>query len=305
MRPAAVTDFAQFATLRAQARSDDPEALRKAAQQFEALMMQQMLKSMRDASLGDDVLGGEQTQLYQEMFDQQIAQHLAAGRGLGIADMLVRQLGQGREMGEGRGETGEGRGERGEGREEAVSASPVSRLPSPVSRPPSADPAAFVQSILPHAEKAARELGIPARVLVAQAALETGWGRHGIHHADGRPTFNFFGIKADKRWEGDSVKHMTHEYDDGEVTQERAAFRAYASPADAFDGYVDFLRANPRYAQALRHGGDAQRFVTGLQQAGYATDPAYARKILDIADGRTMKLALAQAQAATPRTITV
>ncbi|MEW6169494.1 MAG: flagellar assembly peptidoglycan hydrolase FlgJ [Pseudomonadota bacterium] len=309
MRPAAVTDFAQFATLRAQARSDDPEALRKAAQQFEALMMQQMLKSMREASLGDDVLGGEQTQLYQEMFDQQIAQHLAAGRGLGIADMLVRQLASGRDPANSR-DSGLGTRDSGNGPQAgfAIQGTPASRLAhrAAEARPQThSAPAAFVQSILPHAEKAARELGIPARVLVAQAALETGWGRYGIQHADGRPTFNFFGIKADKRWQGDSVEHMTQEYDGGEVTRERAAFRAYASPADAFDGYVDFLRANPRYAEALRHGGDAQHFVTGLQKAGYATDPAYARKILDIADGRTMKLALAQAQAATPRTITV
>lgn len=303
MQTAAVTDFSQFASLRAQARSDDPAALRATAKQFEALLMQQMLKSMRDASLGDDVLGGQQTQFYQEMFDQQIAQHLAAGRGLGVADLMVRQM----------------RRTESALPIETESAPPVSAVPqrsapvpaaaaaaagvaprAPVDAPVNAQavesvgdsPEAFVRSILPHAQKAAAEIGVPARVLVAQAALETGWGRHAMRREDGSPAFNFFGIKADKRWQGETVQTMTNEFENGAMQRQSAEFRAYDSPAAAFDDYVNFLRANPRYADALRHGGDARHFTAGLQKAGYATDPAYAQKIQRIADGDTMKTAL-------------
>lgn len=300
MNTAAVTDFSQYAQLRAQARSESPEALRSTAKQFEALLMQQMLKSMRAASLGDDVLGGEQTQFYQEMFDQQIAQHLAAGKGLGIADMMVRQM-QSRSADPevslealampARSARVMARPPTAEPDNAALGASSTATLPTAVDV---STPQAFVQSILPHAEKAAAELGIPARVLVAQAALETGWGKHAMRHEDGRPTFNLFGIKADKRWQGDSVQTMTNEFENGEMRRERADFRAYESMGAAFDDYVRFLRDNPRYADALRHGGDARHFAGGLQKAGYATDPAYANKILRIADGDTMDAALRQ-----------
>jgi peptidoglycan hydrolase FlgJ len=324
MQTAAVTDFSQYAQLRAQARSEDPAALRQTAKQFEALLLQQMLKSMRAASLGDDVLGGEQTQFYQEMFDQQIAQHLAAGRGLGIADLMVRQM----QM-----QAAPASSEQvaALAQTASIDALAVRRPPSPTvavetraaaapalspaqgiaglsaaSRTQATDlapvradtPQDFVRSILPHAEKAAAELGIPARVLVAQAALETGWGRHAIRRDDGSPAFNLFGIKADTRWQGEKVQTMTSEYENGAMRTERADFRAYDSLGAAFDDYVRFLKSNPRYADALRHGGDAQRFTAGLQQAGYATDPAYAQKILRIADGQTMKTALHAARPA-------
>ncbi|MES0874131.1 flagellar assembly peptidoglycan hydrolase FlgJ [Sinimarinibacterium thermocellulolyticum] len=307
MRSAAVTDFSQYAQLRAQARSDDPAALRATAKQFEALLLQQMLKSMRAASLGDDVLGGEQTQFYQEMFDQQIAQHLAAGRGLGIADLMIRQM-----------QNGDVSRQTSDVRRDPVSTlaplpraseSSVSPSSQALANAASVDaaplashgsrltPHEFVRSILPYAEKAAAELGIPARVLVAQAALETGWGQQMMRRADGRPAFNYFGIKADTRWQGEKVQTMTREFENGEMRRRSAEFRAYDSRAAAFDDYVRFLKSNPRYAQALRHGGDAARFTSGLQKAGYATDPAYARKIQHIADGQTMKAAL---QAARP-----
>lgn len=329
MRPAAVTDFSQFASLRAGARSDSPEALRKTAQQFESLLTQQLLKNMRAASLGDDVLGGGQTQFYQDMFDQQLAQHLSAGRGLGIADLLVRQL-QGREaesMTPAPEAGAEVSGPATIGRPMAAAAAmvqasgghgppygaaavvgraaPAAAAAPPALRPPQPKPADFVQAVLPHAEKAAAELGVPAQVLVAQAALETGWGRHAIRRDDGRPTFNFFGIKADKRWRGQEVERMTQEYEHGRMQSQRADFRAYDSIGAAFADYVRFLQSNPRYADALRHGGDTQRFVSGLQKAGYATDPAYAQKILRVAEGPTMRRALAQISGSAPRTYTV
>lgn len=344
-RPAdAITDFAQFQGLRAGARKGDAAAVTKAAQQFEALLTQQLFKSMRAGSLGDDVMGGGQTGFYQDLFDQQMAVHLSSGKGLGLADMLVRQL---------RGAAASAVPVPDAGAKDSASgAMPLAQRTklyalaqtasalSPMAAPPLADdaaggvasprswlddirvdaaaetddgsgtdgsqavadaaspadagsPQAFVQAILPHAERAARALGVPARVLVAQAALETGWGRHAIRAADGKASFNFFGIKSDARWQGDEVRTTTTEYVQGGEQRQRADFRAYESAGQAFDDYVDFLRSNPRYAAALRHGGSAARFVQGLQQAGYATDPAYAQKILKIAGGRTMQLAFA------------
>lgn len=296
MRADTITDFSQFATQRADARQQSPEALRRTAQQFEALLTQQMLKSMRAASLGEDVMGGEQTAFYTEMFDQQLATHMASGKGLGLADLLVRQL-------------------RGQAPAAAPAVSETTKafaIPTPPSTAAvgartedcalGADctPEEFVRAIQPHAEAAAAELGVPSRVLIAQAALETGWGKHAMRSADGDSAYNLFGIKADRRWKGESVNHATTEFEDGAEQRTRADFRSYASIADSFDDYTRFLKSNPRYAQALRHGGSAQHFVHGLQQAGYATDPGYADKILKIANGRTLNGAMTP-----PRTYTV
>ncbi|MDD3764935.1 MAG: flagellar assembly peptidoglycan hydrolase FlgJ [Nevskiales bacterium] len=303
-------DFGQFASLRADARREDPEALRKAAQQFEAIMLQQMLKSMRAASLGDDVLGGEQTQFYQEMFDQQIAQHLAATKGFGVADMMVRQLRGGAATAaqgsaataislplQARAAATHAGGAAADVR--GVTAATPTAGAAAASGTAAADaswrpesPEAFIRDILPHAQRAAEKLGIDPQVLVAQAALETGWGQHQMRHADGRPTFNLFGIKADKSWEGGAVSRQTHEFEDGSMYRTEAQFRAYPSLAAAFDDYVGFLTSNPRYVDALRHQGDSRHFVSGLQKAGYATDPAYADKILRIADSPTLRSAL-------------
>jgi flagellar protein FlgJ len=308
MDAAAVTDLGALARLRVQARAEDPAALRKAAEQFEGLMLQQMLKAMRAASLGDDLMGGEQVEMYQDLFDQQIAQQLSATKGLGLADALVVQM------------------QRGKVTPVAESAFdplqavlpprvPAAPLPGPLSAARAAQPLApaaasamgaadetvkdgfaarFIERIRPHAERAARALGVPAQVLMAQAALETGWGRHGIQDAEGRTANNLFGIKADARWAGPQASADTAEYGEGGWRQERAAFRAYPDIGAAFDDYVAFLRGNPRYREALAHGGDARQFVTGLQQAGYATDPRYAEKILQIADSPRLRAAPAE-----------
>ncbi|WP_028006979.1 flagellar assembly peptidoglycan hydrolase FlgJ [Solimonas flava] len=301
-----ITDFGQFNALRRGARANDEAAVRKAAQQFEALLTQQMLKSARAALPGDPLTGGGQTDFYQDLFDQQMAVHLSSGKGLGLADLLVRQL-RGHDAAAGddaqsSGSLPSASTSTSTSRSTSTSTPATSAAPAATAAPPASGAAsgsdarsAFVQAIRPHAERAARELGVPARVLIAQAALETGWGRHAMRGADGQPTFNFFGIKADKRWEGGEVRTTTTEYVDGQAQRQRADFRTYASAGEAFDNYVDFLKSNPRYTQALRHGGSAANFVHGLQQAGYATDPAYASKILRIANGPAMQLALGDA----------
>jgi flagellar protein FlgJ len=284
-----VTDFGNFAGLRASARANDPESLRKVAQQFEALFTQQLLKSARAASLGSDLMGGEQTEFYNDLFDQQMALHLSSGKGLGIADLLVRQLQQ-RSGANATKSTDQTFGAHGEAMVE-LPARPSAQATIPL-RSEASSPNNFVEQIRPHAERAAQALGVPARVIMAQAALETGWGRQVPGQAQGTPSFNFFGIKADARWEGPSVEVQTHEFIDGRMQPKSAAFRAYDSIGEAFDDYVNFLQSNPRYADALRHQGDSERFASGLQKAGYASDPSYAQKVLKIAQGPTMQRGL-------------
>jgi len=153
-------------------------------------------------------------------------------------------------------------------------------------------PEGFVASIWPHAEKAARELGVNPRALVAQAALETGWGRRHIRRQDGASSHNLFGIKA-TGWKGDSATAATHEYVDGQRQSQTARFRAYGSAAESFGDYVRMLKNSPRYQAALKAGSDVRGFAQGLQRAGYATDPGYAAKIAAIAAGPTIERAVA------------
>jgi flagellar protein FlgJ len=149
-------------------------------------------------------------------------------------------------------------------------------------------PQAFVQALWPHAQKAAAALGTQPEVLIAQSALETGWGRAVMQHGDGRPSYNLFGIKADSRWAGERVYSQTMEFRDGVMQRERAAFRSYDSLAEGFKDYVAFLQENPRYRQALEAAQDGPAYVRELQAAGYATDPEYAQKINAIMTGTLM-----------------
>jgi len=153
-------------------------------------------------------------------------------------------------------------------------------------------PEGFVASIWHHAQKAAQELGVDPRALVAQAALETGWGKRGISRGNGSDSHNLFGIKA-TGWKGDAVTAGTHEYVNGVKTSETASFRAYSSAADSFADYVRLLKTSGRYQQALNAGTDIKGFARGLQKAGYATDPGYAAKIAAIAHGPTIDRAVA------------
>jgi flagellar protein FlgJ len=145
-------------------------------------------------------------------------------------------------------------------------------------------PQAFVNFMRPLAEQAASELGVKPQVLIAQAALETGWGQKIIKQADGSSSHNLFGIKADQRWPGKEISVNTLEHRHGLVHREQASFRSYESFKQSFDDYVDFVKQGPRYQQALNHDGDARHYIQSLQKAGYATDPMYAEKVIDIMD---------------------
>jgi flagellar protein FlgJ len=147
--------------------------------------------------------------------------------------------------------------------------------------------------VWPHAQKAAAELGVDPRVLVAQAALETGWGRHVPRASDGSAGHNLFGIKAGRSWEGERASHATQEFTNGRMQAERADFRTYDSVEQSFNDYVALLRGNPRYAPALAVAGNSGAYATALQRAGYATDPQYAQKLTSIAHGPRLNRALA------------
>ncbi len=278
---AAITDFTQFAGLRAAADQRDPAVLREVAGQFEALFLQSMLKNMRQSSLADPIFGSSgQHDMYQEMMDQQLSLEMAGGRGIGLADMLVRQLG---------GAVGT-----------SVPSATGPNLAAPVRDGPRNNPGrwnsadAFVSDLWPHAARAASKLNVTPEAVLAQAALETGWGAHVSPAADGRPSYNLFGIKAGNGWQGETVVKPTIEFDHGVARREVARFRAYTNVAETFDDYAEFLSRHPRYASVRNHGGDIAGFAEALQESGYATDPAYAAKIRAVHDSDTMRQALAR-----------
>ena len=149
-------------------------------------------------------------------------------------------------------------------------------------------PERFVEAILPHAREAAEKLGVSPKVLVAQSALETGWGRH-VPHDGGQASNNFFGIKADRGWDGERQVHGTLEFESGSLVRRQAAFRQYDSMAASFNDFARFIQENPRYGKALEARDDPERFVRELQQAGYATDPKYADKLISIMNSPAMR----------------
>jgi peptidoglycan hydrolase FlgJ len=281
------TDFGAFAALREKARGDDPAALRAAAQQFEALFTQMLLKSMREASFGDDLFSSSQGDFYRDLFDRQVALSMSAGKGLGLADVLVRQLAPAATPKKGTDTFSPAAPKKG-----TDTFFPAEKVPEKVSVPffggePVVGRAAapgdpidrFIQRVLPHAQRAGAALGIAPHMLIAQSALETGWGASVAAGSN-----NLFGIKAGASWDGARTVVATREYADGVAYSERAAFRAYASVAESFDDYARLIGTAPRYAAVREAGADSGRFAGGLQQAGYATDPAYADKIRRIAD---------------------
>lgn len=283
-------------------RQDDPKALKAAAQQFEAVFLQMMLKSMRAASPQDGPFDSEQTRFYQELLDSQLAQVMAAKGGTGLAKMIEQQMSRTQvdlpETAEGlplmpppaRGLPLDRNG--GLPLPAAPESVPFNLPPGPTSSSGAADPQtqAFVSTLWPSAVAASRQTGIPPQFLLAQAALESGWGRREPRLADGRPSYNLFGIKAGAGWNGAVAEASTTEYDaNGQERRVVERFRAYASYAEAFADHARLLASQPRYAQVLG-ARDAASFAHGLQNAGYATDPAYADKLLRVIGSAALTL---------------
>jgi peptidoglycan hydrolase FlgJ len=348
------TDLRGLAALRVQAQASPDDALVEAAQQFESLFIQMMLTSMRAAKLGDGILDSDAGTFYQDLYDKQmslsIGGHTSANEhsGLGIADMLVRQLRASGAVSEGT--EGQPAGPASAGLPARVVTDTLARtggVAAPVRRaaraasefaavaalgrsahelaPQAARPAElvpevadgvaqravqtsapavqaerfdspreFVRQLWVEAERAASALGVQPQTLLAQAALESGWGKHTARHGDGRNSHNLFGIKAHQGWDGERVTVATTEYENGTRVRREDAFRAYQTYADSFADYVNLLTDNPRYRAALSETADPQRFFSALQRAGYATDPAYASKLMSVLSGSAMREALVE-----------
>jgi flagellar protein FlgJ len=269
-------DSRSLDALKSRAATDPRGAVREAAKAFETLFMQELVKSMRASTMSSGLLDNEGSQLGTEMLDGQLATKLAGMPG-GLSEAIARQLE--RQMGLAPGPI--------------PRADSANREPAPLK--PDGDPTAavrlpqkaaatFVAQHTAAARAAQAATGIPAEFMLSQAALETGWGRKEIRHADGSSSYNLFGIKADASWRGPVAEVWTTEVVDGRARKVKASFRAYASYAESFADYARLIGSSPRYAGALAQArgagpGAAAGFAQGLQRAGYATDPAYADKL--------------------------
>lgn len=304
---ASITDFSQFSALRRGAENNDPEVLREVAGQFEALFIQSMLKSMRETSLGDPIFGqSEQHEMYQEMLDKQYALEMSGGRGIGLSDMLVRQLG-GTSPSPPQTEVVEMRLPPASVMK-PVRASPadaphledveMKEATAEAAKPAWTRPAEFVRDIWPHAQAAASKLKVTPEGLLAQAALETGWGKHVMQRPDGASSYNLFGIKASGSWDGPTATRPTLEFRNGVSERQIARFRAYDDISATFEDYVQVVGSQPRYDRVRNHGEDTAAFAAALQDAGYATDPAYAEKITAVLNSKTMRDALTELKSA-------
>ncbi|UXI00596.1 flagellar assembly peptidoglycan hydrolase FlgJ [Photobacterium sp. TY1-4] len=328
--PGFIHDISNLERLRAGINNDESASLRGAAQQFEALFTQMLFKSMRQANeaFESDLMSSNNTKFFEQMRDEQMASELSTTGSLGLADLIVSQLGGVEDQAVSADEPAF---------REAAKEVPLNWPPEPkpladrqsdkampvdkailtdkaliekaaddalslmqktqpatftaplpprkvaAPEPEFRSPEDFVSRMRPYAEKAAHALGTDPSVLIAQAALETGWGKKVIRNAAGNSN-NLFNIKADPRWSGNKVATSTLEFHNGIPVQETAAFRSYDNYQQSFNDYVRFLNENPRYSQALEQPADPVRFIRNLHQAGYATDPKYSDKVISVMD---------------------
>ncbi len=309
----AAFDVGASQDLREQFRKDPQAGLKAAAQQFETLFLQMVLKSMRDTVPDDGLLQSDQTRFYNGLLDQQMAQNMAtSGKGVGFARLIEQQLGQ--HLGSASAESvpaelsailaGKGLPANLPVAQALQYREVLSTLPTSAAYAASnatastaesvgsaATPRDFASQVWPHAVEASRATGIPPQFLVAQAALESGWGKREFAKADGSSAHNLFGIKAGKEWTGETVDVTTTEYVNGQATQVVEKFRAYDSYEASFRDYANLLRNSSRYGGVIGTQ-DGTEFARRLQEAGYATDPNYAEKLASIINGPTLRQAL-------------
>ena len=312
-------DIGGLDSLRAKAQKDDKAALKEVAQQFEGIFVQMLMKSMRDANAvfeSDSPMNSQYTKFYEQMHDQQMSVNLSDKGMLGLADLMVQQLDP---AGSAYTPASVLRGGMTQPTAANVNltaqqlsqsklpnikslnqlkqASPNPQqsitdviddvvggkvLPSsaPIDGFSSRDQ--FVAAVYPHAQQAAKALGTTPEILIAQSALETGWGQKMVRQANGEPSNNLFNIKADRRWQGDKAGVSTLEFEQGVAVKQRADFRVYDDIKQSFDDFVSFISEGPRYQAALKEASNPGSFIQALQDAGYATDPKYAEKVIKV-----------------------
>lgn len=284
------TDVNALAALKRDPNS--PEALSAVAQQVEALFLQMMLKSMRDATAAQETDSNEMG-MYQDMFDKQVALSISQHADLGIGRLLKRQLGGKPAPGTGTANPSLG------GKAAAPSGAPAA--PAAPAAPTAAiarSPAEFVTRMMPSIQRAASALGVDSAGMLAQAALETGWGQRMPRAADGSSSHNLFGIKAGDEWPGPRATADSMEVINGVATPRRTAFRAYASVEDSVHDFANLLKSSPRYKEVIATGGNAGAYVAAMGRSGYATDPEYGNKLNQILGSETLQSALAARVAA-------
>lgn len=287
------TDFNQYDRMRDMAKQDQDQALPEVAQQFESIFLQMILKSMRDVNKvfsEGNFLSSEKVEFYRGMYDSQLSVSLSDEGGLGLAEIIVQQLSSAK---------GDSENTPLKALPTVKHAKPENSYPPQITTPSSeqlpenfGNPVDFVKALWPHAKKAAQEFGVNAKVLIAQAALETGWGKSIIKHADGKSSNNLFNIKANNHWQDDKVTVSTLEYRDGVAGKELADFRSYGSFTDSFSDYLALISQNQRYSQAMSQSGNPQQYIHELQKAGYATDPLYTQKIMSIFNSEDLNAAI-------------
>ena len=255
---------------------NSPQAINAVAQQVEALFLQMMLKSMRDATAAEETDSNEMG-MYHDMFDKQVALSISQHADLGIARLLKRQLG---------------------GKSPAPGAIKIGEHDSAPAVPPvptaaiAHTPAEFVNRIMPPIRRAAQGLGVDPSGMLAQAALETGWGQRMPRNADGSPSHNLFGIKAGDDWSGARATADTMEVVNGVATPRRSSFRAYASVEESINDFANLLKNSPRYRDVIAAGRDVNAYVASMGKSGYATDPEYGNKLSQILRSETLTSAL-------------
>lgn len=272
--------------LRRSARDNSPESIKAAATQFEALFVNMMLKSMRQAGGQDGMFDSEQSKTYTAMLDQQLSQKIAS-RGLGLADALVRQMSNNAVSDAIQGEVPNnalgglaGIDQYLHQQKLSIRAASLLENTKPITSNSNLKHVqAFTEKFAAEAQLASAETGIPAKFMLGQAALESGWGKREIKTIDGSASHNVFGIKAGANWKGKTVEAITTEYINGVPQQRVEKFRAYDSYSDAFKDYAKLITHNPRYQKVMESNDDPARFAQALQKAGYATDPFYAQKL--------------------------
>lgn len=264
---------------------NSPEAISAVAKQVEALFLQMMLKSMRDATSAEETSSNEMG-MYQDMFDKQVALSISQHTDLGISRLLKRQL---------------------VGKPAAAAPKLPPGAPASASVPTSGvsptsgaspTPTEFVHRMLPPITRAASALGVDPMGMLAQAALETGWGQRMPRNADGSLSHNMFGIKAGEEWAGARASADTMEVANGVATPRRTTFRAYGSIEESVNDFASLLKNSPRYRDVIAAGGNAGAYIASMGKSGYATDPEYANKLNQILRSDTLQSALAARVAA-------